>query len=309
MQLSSDPHVAQAPARSPGRPPAFELKGVMTSLAVMRPNTVDLAAIERQLRVKVASLPQFFQDAPVVLDLGAMPRGGMELPLNPLVALLRDYHLVPVAVTNASDEVRPYAIGEGLGVMPSRAARVPGRPGPMTAARAAAAEAAAAAVVAAAGGGRNPHIESMQEEARALRAQARRESANGKTPGPTPGPTKVDPVAPAAAAPRPSMVIRNPVRSGQVIYAEKSDLVVLGPVNPGAEVLADGHIHLYGALKGRAIAGAQGFAEAQIFCQKLEAELVAVGGAYVLSDDIPMDRRGRPSMIQLVDGECRIVAL
>jgi len=102
------------------------------------------------------------------------------------------------------------------------------------------------------------------------------------------------------------MVVRHPVRSGQVIYAERSDLVVLGPVNPGGEVLADGHIHLYGTLRGRAIAGAQGYAGAQIFCQKLEAELVAVGGAYVLSDDIPADRRGRPSQILLADGECRI---
>ena len=105
------------------------------------------------------------------------------------------------------------------------------------------------------------------------------------------------------------MVVRQPVRAGQVVYAERCDLVVLGPVNPGAEVIADGHVHLYGALKGRAIAGAQGFAGAQIFCQRLEAELVAVGGAYVLSDDIPAERRGRPAMVFLADGECRIGAL
>jgi len=274
----------------------------MTSLAVMRPHTVDLALIQYQLHEKIANLPQFFQDAPVVLDLGAMPRGGLELPLSALVALLRDARLVPVAITNACDELRPLAVAEGLGVMPYRAARVPGRATP-TAVRAAA-EAAAAAVVSR----NNQNIEIMQAEARALRDRAQRESSASSHDGqtPTPGPTRVDPGAPTAAAGRPSMVVRHPVRSGQVIYAERADLVVLGPVNPGGEVLADGHIHLYGTLRGRAIAGAQGYAGAQIFCQKLEAELVAVGGAYVLSDDIPADRRGRPSQILLADGECRI---
>jgi len=305
MNVSTESRVARAPARSPGRPPAFELKGVMTSLAVMRPHTVDLALIQYQLHEKIANLPQFFQDAPVVLDLGAMPRGGLELPLSALVALLRDARLVPVAITNASDELRPMAVAEGLGVMPYRAARVPGRANTPAGTRAAA-EAAAAAVVS-----RNSqNIETMQAEARALRERAQREAAapssEGQTPGPTPGPARVDSGAPTASPGRPSMVVRHPVRSGQVIYAERSDLVVLGPVNPGGEVLADGHIHLYGTLRGRAIAGAQGYAGAQIFCQKLEAELVAVGGAYVLSDDIPADRRGRPSMILLADGECRI---
>jgi len=276
----------------------------MTSLAVMRPHTVDLALIQYQLHEKIANLPQFFQDAPVVLDLGAMPRGGLELPLSALIALLRDARLVPVAITNASDELRPMAVAEGLGVMPYRAARVPGRAATPAGVRAAA-EAAAAAVVSR----NNQNIENMQAEARALRERAQREASaisEGQTPGPTPGPTRVDSGAPTAAAGRPSMVVRHPVRSGQVIYAERSDLVVLGPVNPGGEVLADGHIHLYGTLRGRAIAGAQGYAGAQIFCQKLEAELVAVGGAYVLSDDIPADRRGRPSQILLADGECRI---
>jgi len=276
----------------------------MTSLAVMRPHTVDLALIQYQLHEKIANLPQFFQDAPVVLDLGAMPRGGLELPLSALVALLRDARLVPVAITNASDELRPLAVAEGLGVMPYRAARVPGRSTTPAAARAAA-EAAAAAVVSR----NNQNIENMQAEARALRERAQREASaqqDGQTPGPTPGPTRIDPGAPTAAAGRPSMVVRHPVRSGQVIYAERADLVVLGPVNPGGEVLADGHIHLYGTLRGRAIAGAQGYAGAQIFCQKLEAELVAVGGAYVLSDDIPADRRGRACQILLADGECRI---
>ena len=94
-----------------------------------------------------------------------------------------------------------------------------------------------------------------------------------------------------------------------MIYAQRSDLVVLAPVNPGAEVIADGHVHIYSTLRGRAVAGAQGYTEARIFCQRLEAELVAVAGAYVMADDIPPERRGHSAQIFLDGGECRIAAL
>jgi septum site-determining protein MinC len=99
------------------------------------------------------------------------------------------------------------------------------------------------------------------------------------------------------------------VRGGQVIYAQNNDLVVLAPVNPGAQVIADGHVHIYAPLRGRAVAGAQGLLGARIFCQKLEAELVAISGAYVMADEIPAERRGKPAQIYLEAGECRIASL
>jgi septum site-determining protein MinC len=79
-------------------------------------------------------------------------------------------------------------------------------------------------------------------------------------------------------------VVTEPVRSGQRIYADGGDLIVLGPVGSGAEVIARGNVHIYGALRGRALAGAGGDAKARIFCQSFEAELVAIGGIY-RSDD------------------------
>jgi septum site-determining protein MinC len=94
-----------------------------------------------------------------------------------------------------------------------------------------------------------------------------------------------------------------------VIYAQGNDLVVLASVNPGAQVIADGHVHIYAPLRGRAVAGASGLLGARIFCQKLEAELVAISGAYVMADEIPTDRRGKPAQIFLENGECRITAL
>jgi septum site-determining protein MinC len=103
--------------------------------------------------------------------------------------------------------------------------------------------------------------------------------------------------------------INQPVRGGQVVYAQNNDLVVLAPVNAGAQVIADGHVHIYAPLRGRAVAGAQGLAGARIFCQKLEAELVAISGAYVMAEEIPAPLRGRAVQVHLENGECRLTAL
>ncbi len=105
------------------------------------------------------------------------------------------------------------------------------------------------------------------------------------------------------------MVVTKPVRGGQVIHARDNDLVVLAPVNPGAQVIADGHLHIYAPLRGRAVAGAAGLPGARIFCQKLEAELVAIAGAYVMAEEIPAELRGRAAQVFLENGECRIAAL
>ncbi len=85
---------------------------------------------------------------------------------------------------------------------------------------------------------------------------------------------------------RPTKVITTPVRSGQQIYASGGDLIVLAPVSVGAEILADGNIHVYSTLRGRALAGVRGNTEARIFCQSLEAELISIAGNYKLHDDL-----------------------
>ena len=81
-------------------------------------------------------------------------------------------------------------------------------------------------------------------------------------------------------------IITQPVRSGQQIYARQSDLVILAPVSPGAELLADGNIHVYAPLRGRALAGVNGNTQARIFCQNLDAELISIAGHYWVSEDI-----------------------
>jgi septum site-determining protein MinC len=95
-----------------------------------------------------------------------------------------------------------------------------------------------------------------------------------------------------------------------VIYAEGRDLIVLASVHPGAQLLADGNIHVYGRLKGRAVAGARGARDAQVFCLALEAELVGVDTGYLTSDDIPPDRRGAAARVFLTpEGKCEVAAL
>ncbi|MES1942782.1 septum site determining protein MinC [Salinisphaera sp. PC39] len=94
-------------------------------------------------------------------------------------------------------------------------------------------------------------------------------------------------------------LIDRPVRSGQQIYARDADLVITAAVSEGAEVLADGHIHVYGALRGRALAGASGDTGARIFCRRFEADLVAVAGNYKVADDIDDEARGAAVQIRL----------
>lgn len=105
---------------------------------------------------------------------------------------------------------------------------------------------------------------------------------------------------------RHNKVITDPVRSGQQIYAREGDLIILGSVSHGAEVLAEGHIHVYGPLRGRALAGISGNTEAHIFCQSLEAELISIAGEYKISEDIEKIAWHVPADISLEAEELQI---
>lgn len=94
-------------------------------------------------------------------------------------------------------------------------------------------------------------------------------------------------------------LITQPVRSGQQIYARGGDLIIMASVGAGAEIIADGHIHVYGTLRGRALAGVNGFDDARIFCSCLEAELVSVAGQYCVNDDLRSSHWGKAVSIAL----------
>ena len=107
-----------------------------------------------------------------------------------------------------------------------------------------------------------------------------------------------------------AMVVDKPLRSGQHLYAKGGDLVMLAMVNPGAEIMADGHIHVYAPLRGKAIAGAKGDTSARIFTNSLEAELLSIAGVYRTSDaPLPKEVAGKAAQVWLVGDKLVMLAL
>ncbi len=111
-------------------------------------------------------------------------------------------------------------------------------------------------------------------------------------------PAEAPPAVPAMA-PKPALQHLHPVRTGQQVYAQSADLVVVGAVANGAEVLADGNIHVYGTLRGRAFAGASGDASARIFCSEFRAEIVSIAGHYRVFEELPREFAGRAVQVWL----------
>jgi septum site-determining protein MinC len=273
-------------SNEPGR--AIEIQGVMTALHVLRVLTPELSAIAAALDRKIEVLPAFFANAPVAIDLrdiepdGEMPRmGSGRLRLSPLVDLLKTRGLVPVAIRGGVPGRVEEARSLGLGVLEWD-------------------RASAAKKTQATGGTDN-------NGATAAPAQP---TATARVTSSAPAPA-AKPAAPAAPTePTVSLVLSQPLRSGQIVYADEGrDAIALAAVNQGAELIADGNIHVYSTLRGRALAGARGNDQARIFCQRLEAELISIAGVYVNADELPKDKIGKPAQISLRDGSLVISEL
>jgi septum site-determining protein MinC len=225
----------------------FQLRGNSFTMMVLKVNDPASPEFFPQLNIKVRQAPNFFRNAPVVIDFDELPEEAAGFDMAAFIQQVRAHHLLPMGFQGGPRPVQDAALAAGLTPMPAgRATRL--------------------------------------EEA--------------KAPDPRGGAA----VAPPEPAYRPTLVVTEPVRSGQQIYAEKSDLVITTSVSPGAEVLADGHIHIYGALRGRALAGVSGETSARIYCQSLEAEVVSVAGLYRVSEDIAEDMRKKPVQVFLRDG-------
>ncbi|POR41934.1 septum formation inhibitor MinC [Methylobacterium sp. V23] len=117
------------------------------------------------------------------------------------------------------------------------------------------------------------------------------------------------PVVPSAPAPFRSLILDAPVRSGQTILHLEGDITVMGSVASGAEVIAGGSLHVYGALRGRAIAGAAGNPEARITCRRFEPELIAIDGLYRTADDLGPVQRGLPAQVRLEGDAIKVAGL
>ncbi len=257
-------------------PQAFKLKGTMPALTLLYMLTEDMEAIEAQLTEHLRQMPQFFLYAPVLVDLGEL--ADRRLDLARLADLLRKHRLVPVAVRNPTDGQQVQAVAAGWGVLQSALAatrHTPPQPRP-------------------AGASSNP----------------RRSRVDGTGPGGAVEAPSEDPDPGGAPLPKPpGLTLTTPVRAGQVVHARGGDLVIIAPVNPGAELIADGNIHIYGPMRGRALAGAGGDVEASIFCLGLEAEFLSVAGHYLSAEQIGSQFKGRPTRAHLVGDRLQLSAL
>jgi septum site-determining protein MinC len=123
---------------------------------------------------------------------------------------------------------------------------------------------------------------------------------------------RVEPIRPTvekATIFRPSKVITKPVRSGQQVYAQGADLILMAGVSEGAEVLADGNIHVYGALRGRALAGVKGDKDTGVFCRQMEAELVSIAGFFILNDKLRQSCWKQTAYVFLEDESIQVTTI
>lgn len=257
--------------------PVLEFKGRMMTLTILRlmHSSVELLAREVDRRVKEA--PGLFKQLPVIIDVSEVASTDLHADLPGFVELLRTRGLVPIGIRGGDSRFREAAFTAGLSVFSNKHL-----PDASTGDQESERE----------GGARSP---GNGGKPRSAADAARRESRAAGDDAP----------APAAG----SLTVTQPVRSGQQIYARGTDLVILAAVSPGAEVLADGHVHVYGALNGRALAGVRGNTNARIFCKSFRAELVSIAGIYGLSEQFDASLVGMPTQVSLQGDTLRIERL
>ena len=254
---------------------ACDLRFGQVGIACVRVRRVDAAALCDELERRVHAAPAMFARAAVVLDLSHL----LDLPddgaVDALLEAVRSAGMLPVGLAYGTHETEALAKRMGLPLIAKfRAAYEP-----VSGGEAAPAEALPAL--------------SPPAERDAVQANDLREPILS---APAPGAGASGALHHAGA-----------VRSGQQVYARERDLVVTGAVANGAEVIADGTIHIYGGLRGRAMAGAQGDGKARIFVSDFRAELVAIAGQYRVFEKIPDDLEGQSVQCWL-DGEKLLIA-
>jgi septum site-determining protein MinC len=250
---------------------AGELKFGQVGIANLRVRTLDVAQLAGEMRDRVQRAPNLFARAAVVLDFGGLSKAPSVEDASALVAGLREAGVLPVALAYGTKEIEELSRQLGLPLLAKFRAQYERGDG----------DTAASAP-------RQPHA-----------GQSAQANAGESAPA----------AKPAASAASPGLVQKSPVRSGQQVYADNRDLTVLSAVGAGAEVIADGSIHIYGALRGRALAGAQGNEDARIFCREFHAELVAIAGHYKVLDDIAKELHGRAVQVWLENGQLKLAAL
>jgi len=213
--------------------------------------------------------PAFLNGSPIVLGLDGLDTDGYDLDLSGLVEGLRRLKLVPVGIAGGTASQRQDAAAAGLA-----------------------------------------QLTKGQQTFKAKNGAEAPKQASEPTPK-----TEFKPAEPASndesvsKSALPAQLVTQPVRAGSRIYAQGCDLICTAAVNAGAEIIADGHIHVYGALRGRAIAGASGFDGARIFALNFDPELVAIAGLYRVREHLDQALAGSGVQVSLHGDEMRMATL
>ena len=262
----------------------FEIKSAALTLVAVAIKTADLTRLGQALNARFADAGTPFDQEPVAIDVSALRDTEARVDFVRLIALLREHRMVPIAVRGGSAAQMDAAFAAGLAEAHPHAPSVP----------AVRQDAAAppAAPLAAAVTSSAPTAPTAPIAPTAITTAA---PANPVVP------------APSAGTKRSAVVIDKPLRSGQQVYAKDADLIVLAVVSFGAEVIADGNIHVYAPLRGRALAGAHGDTSARIFTTCLEPQLVSIAGIYRTTEkELPAEVLGKPAQVWL-DGDSLVI--
>lgn len=256
--------------------PQFEFKAGSFTLPLLRLLDTNMDALAEQLTNKINEAEGFFHNAPIVIDLKEIDNKDIEFAI--LSSIIRNRGMVPVGVRGGNEQQHADAEAVGLAVLAdSRPQRV--------------------------GVANKPTTAEQSKSEKQEKPENSDQSEKPETPSlPTPSPIQI-------SDNNSTTLITKHIRSGQRVYAQGGDLIVLGQVSSGAEVMADGNIHVYAALRGRALAGLNGNQNVRIFCQDLRAELISVAGHYRVSENIDARLQGHPIQVYLEDRILRIESL
>ncbi|KQQ32723.1 cell division protein FtsZ [Duganella sp. Leaf126] len=232
--------------------------------------TADVKALDAALSSMTGGSADFFDDDLTVIDIAALP-DGTPIDWQAVIAVLAKYRLKPVAVRNAPPAMAAEIASHGLSLETASKPR--------------------------------------DDEAPVAAAVAAPVAAPAAAPAPARAPTVSSPAEPVPNGAG-VMIIDSPVRAGQRIYARGCDLIVTAVVNNGAEIIADGSIHVYNTLNGRALAGASGNADARIFALNMSPELVSIAGVYrTFEDGFPAEFARSPAQIRLMGDRIDILSV
>lgn len=213
----------------------FQLKADFLPITTLRLTRHDMDSLQSQLENITLKAPQYFANAPIIVDFSAINETSEQMDVKQICDLLRQYQMVPIASRGLPDQKTLPNLLDGV--------------------------------------------------QKATVAKSKTDESPKQN----------------------TKIIYKPVRAGTQVYAKDCDLIILSSVNAGAEIIADGNIHVYGPLRGRALAGASGNTEARIFCKELEAELISIAGHYLVKEQLK-NQKIPESFVQiyLVNDELKI---